>query len=203
MNIHISWNNEKNRIILPVNPEEYQLSGSMNNTSVTVHNFGEINLKGKRNLRDISFESFFPGASYSFSQDRFKDPYYYVEKFEKLMEDNETVHLVITETNINGFFTVESFAYGNKDGTKDVYYTLVLKEYREINSKRVKKKKSDSYKWKKNDTWQSVTKKQLGSSKNWKKIKKKNAAVIKKAKKKYPKKKERDALIGYKVVLKV
>ena len=203
MNIHINWDNDGKGFILPINPESFQLVGAMNNTTINIHNLGEINLKGKRTLKSISFESFFPANQYYFSQDTFHDPYYYVENINKLMEQNETIHLVITETNINGFFTIDSFGYGNNDGSKDVYYTISLKEYREAKSKRVSKKKANSYKWKKNDTWQSVTKKQLGSSKNWKKVKKKNAAVIKKAKKKNPGKREKDALVGYKVVLKI
>lgn len=212
MDIHIKWNNDANGIMLPVNPESFILSDSMMNTSVNIHNLGEINLKGKRGLQGITLESFFPGQPYSFAKGVFQDPYnFYVKQLVKLMEDNTTVHLVITETEINGFFTIESFNYGHEERNKDVAYTLGLKEFREIGStsagaasgKRVtKSKKATTVTWKKGDTWQKLTKKILGSSSSWKTQKKNNKKVIAKAKKKNKGKKENVALIGFKVVIK-
>ena len=206
MDIYIKWDSDKKGFLLPINPEGFELTDSMNNTSVIVHNLGEINLKGKRSLWTITLESFFPHQKYSFSRGAYHDPYeYYIKKLKKLFEKNTTIHLIITQTSINGFFTIESFTYGNKEKNGDVSYSLSLKEFREIGSSSVKRiaksPKNGTYVWKKGDTWQKITKKCLGSSKNWKKIKKRNAAVIKKAKKKHPKKKESAALIGYKVVV--
>lgn len=227
MDIYIKWDSDKKGFLLPINPEGFELTDSMNNTSVIVHNLGEINLKGKRSLWTITLESFFPHQKYSFSRGAYHDPYeYYIKKLKKLFEKNTTIHLIITQTSINGFFTIESFTYGNKEKNRDVSYSLSLKEFREIKSSSVKKKKTTKkiyggsgaagagsssrvtktpqtgvYVWKKGDTWQKVTKKCLGSSETWKITKQRNATVIKKAKKKHPKKKENAALIGYKVVV--
>lgn len=229
MDIYIKWDSDKKGFLLPINPEGFELSDSMNNTSVIVHNLGEINLKGKRSLWTITLESFFPHQKYSFSRGAYHDPYeYYIKKLKKLFEKNTTIHLIITQTSINGFFTIESFTYGNKEKNGDVSYSLSLKEFRAIKSSSVsvKKKKTTKkiyggsgaagagsssrvtktlqtgvYVWKKGDTWQKVTKKCLGSSETWKITKQRNATVIKKAKKKHPKKKENAALIGYKVVV--
>lgn len=227
LDIYIKWDSDKKGFLLPINPEGFELTDSMNNTSVIVHNLGEINLKGKRSLWTITLESFFPHQKYSFSRGAYHDPYeYYIKKLKKLFEKNITIHLIITQTSINGFFTIESFTYGNKEKNGDVSYSLSLKEFREIKSSSVKKKKTTKkiyggsgaagagsssrvtktpqtgvYVWKKGDTWQKVTKKCLGSSETWKITKQRNATVIKKAKKKHPKKKENAALIGYKVVV--
>ena len=65
-----------------------------------------------------------------------------------------------------------------------------------------KQVKTVTHKWKKGDTWQKLAKSNLGSSKNWKNVRKANLSVVKKAKKKHPKKKEKLALVGYKVVIK-
>ena len=116
--------------------------------------------------------------------------------------------MVITETSINGYFTIENLNYGHNEKTNDVAYSMELKEYRELGSTKVttkrvtKEVKTTSRKWKKGDTWQKVTKAVLGSSSTWKTQQKNNKSVISKAKKKYPKKKENDALIGYTVVIK-
>lgn len=208
MDITISWNNEEESITLPINPSSFEITGSQNNTSLYIHNMGEINLKGKRGLYGISIESFFPAQEYDFAHGEFYEPYeYYCEKLQALYEDNETVHLVITETDINLFCTIETFTHGEEDRSGDVKYSLAFKEYREIvstkSNKRISTKKTTaSYVWKKGDTWAKVCKKKLGSSKNWKAVRKKNLAVIKKAKKKHPMAKESVALIGYKVVIK-
>lgn len=212
MDIHIRWNNDKKSIQIPVLPESFEIEDSNNDTVVTIHNLGDINLKGKRGLYGLSFESFFPAQEYDFEHGTHHDPYdYYVANLKSLFENNTTVHVIITETNINGFFTIESFTYGQSEKTKDVDYSLSFREYRSISStsngtsKRGRANKGVSTKtvtWKKGDTWQKVTKKVLGSSKTYKKQKKNNKAVIKKAKKKHPKKKEALALVGYKVVIK-
>lgn len=209
MDIYIKWDSDKKGFLLPINPEGFELSDSMNNTSIIVHNLGEINLKGKRSLWTITLESFFPHQKYSFSRGAYHDPYeYYIKKLKKLFEKNTTIHLIITQTSINGFFTIESFTYGNKEKNGDVSYSLSLKEFRAIKSSSVsvKKKKTTKkiyggsgaagagsssrvtktpqtgvYVWKKGDTWQKVTKKCLGSSETWKITKQRNATVIKKA----------------------
>lgn len=222
MNIFINWDDDEESIQLPINPQSFSVEGAQNNTSVIVQNLGEINLKGKRNLYGLSFESFFPAQQYDFCKCNCKEPFYYISQLKVLLENNTTIHLVITDTDVNMQCTIESFSYGQAERNGDVNYSLSLKEYREFKNtdvsankttnttvkkaatKRTSKTvKSQSYKWKKGDTWHKVAKKKTGTSANYKAIRKQNKTVIKKAKKKYPKKKEKDALVGYKVVIKV
>lgn len=211
MDIFINWDNDSKSIQIPILPESFMLEDTMNNTTLTIHNLGDINLKGKRGLYILAFESFFPSQDYDFARCQFKDPYeHYIKKLKKLFEDNETLHLIITETNINSHFTIDSFSYGHDEKTKDVRYSLSFTEYRTIKStsagtakaRASKAVKSQTVTWKKGDTWQKVTKKVLGSSSTYKTQKKNNKAVINKAMKKHPKLKEKDALVGYKVVVK-
>lgn len=205
MEIYLCWNNDEKKIRLPINPSSFKVAASQNNQSVYVHNLGEVSLKGKRGLYGITLESFFPGQKYSFQHGAYHDPYkYYCTKLRRLFRKNETIHLIITDTNINMFCTIESFAYGEADQSGDVSYTLALKEYRmHGTAKRIStKKKEATYTWKKGDTWSKVVKRHMGSSDTWKKVRAANQNVIRKAKKNAPKKKEVDALIGYKVVIK-
>ena len=220
MDIYIKWKDDTESIQIPVLPESFELSESVNNTTVNVHNLGDINLKGKKGLNGLSFESFFPCQNYGFLHGGFKsDPYEsYISKINKLVEDNTTVHVIITETDINGFFTIESFIYGHSEKVKDIDYSIGFIEYKAISStsdgtsnagRDNKGKTSKTVKWKKGDTWQKITKSVLGSSKTWKTQQKNNKSVVTKAKKAYKKKhpkvktiKEATALIGYKVVIK-
>lgn len=205
MDIHIKWDDDKKGFQFPVNPSGINVSESMNNTSLYVHNKGEINLKGKKGLRTTSWSSFFPMQDYDFCQCKPRDAYdYYCANLKKLMEKNETVHLIVTGTDIDMFCTIDSFEHGPQERVEDVTYTISFKEYVDVNLKKRHKKstKTKEIKWKKGDTWHKLTKKVLGSSSKWKTVRKNNAKVIHKAKKKHPKAKEATALVGYKVVIK-
>ena len=212
MDMYINWNNDQNSMLIPINPNAFQKAGSQNNTSVYIHDFGEINLKGKRGLYTLSLESFFPAQQYHFQHGPFYHPYdFYCKNLTSLYENNETVHLIITNTDINMYCTIESFSHGEEERNGDVKYSLSFKECRPtVSTERVTTKtRQSSYIWKKGDTWPKVCKKILGTSNNWKVIRKQNATVISKAKKiykkKYPKAKsvsETVALIGSRVVIK-
>lgn len=205
MEIYLCWNDDKNKILFPINPSSFTNEASQNNQSVYVHNLGELSLKGKRGLYSITLESFFPAQKYDFQKGRWHDPYdYYCDKLRKLFEKNKTVHLVITETSINMYCTIDSFSYGEEDQSGDVYYSLTLKEYRTATAtKRIStKKKNTTYTWRKGDTWPKVVKKHTGSSSTWKAVRKLNLATVNKAKRKNPKKKEALALVGYEVTIK-
>ena len=214
LDMYIKWtqSGKTKQIRLPVLPSSFTMSNSQNNTSVMVHNFGELNLKGKRGLWEITIDSFFPKRKCEFEHGTHQKRYnYYIRLIKKLFENNTTVIFLITGTTISFNCTITDFSYGEEDGTGDVSYSITFKEYRETAVKELKNIQSKkritmtavtgAYKWKKGDTWPKVCKKKLGTSKNWKKVRKSNLAVIKKAKKKYPKKKEILALVGYKVVI--
>lgn len=228
MDIYIKWNNDTESIQLPVLPASFEVAGSQNNTSVNVHNLGEVNLKGKRNLFEISFSSFFPCQQYDFCKCEAMEPSYYVQTLQKILEDNTTVHVIITDTDCNFFCTLESFDYDMKEKTMDVGFNVSFKEYRVVNpvttqatvkNKKVKKPrtkrtskevKSKSYTWKKGDTWNKVAKHQTGDSANGSALKKINQKLIDKLSLAYYKKtktdkkiKMDDILVGQKVVIKV
>jgi hypothetical protein len=223
LDIFINWGkNDKYGFLLPVNPESYSVENAQQNTSVTIHDFGELNLKGKRALKKVSWSCFFPHEKYDFSRTKFEDPItFYVFKLTNLLEKNTTVHVMIGEK-LNLYGTIESFTWGEDEGTGDVNYSISIKEDRvaqetaEAEADGAMNAAGDvpggaakiSYKWKKGDTWKNVCKAKLGdnSAKVWKKNQKDNKKVITKAKKAYKKKhkkagKEAVALIGYKVVL--
>ena len=54
MDIYLNWDSDKKSILLPINPESFEISGTQNKQSTYVHNLGEINLKGKRGLYSIT-----------------------------------------------------------------------------------------------------------------------------------------------------
>lgn len=215
MNIHIKWNNDKSDLQLPVLPEAFEISGMQNNSTITIHDFGDINLLGVRSLYEITLESFFPHMHYDFCKCKPKKPYEYIEKLRNLFEKNTVVHLIITGTKINSHFTISSFSFGEEERVGDVRYSITLTEYRKpkvakkskqkanksstkiqlAKGARISKKtKSCTYKCKKGDTLQKVSKYLTGTSANWR-------AIYNQNKKKIGTKKKLKA--GMKLVIKI
>lgn len=121
------------KIQLPVPPAEFSISKAQGNETVTVENVGEINLIGKEKLSSISLSSFFPAQKYQFVQvGNLLKPYEYTKIIDSFKISGKPIRLLITETDINDFFTIDSFEYGEKDGSGDVYFSISFKQYKYI-----------------------------------------------------------------------
>ncbi|MDO5096498.1 MAG: hypothetical protein Q4D65_08045 [Peptostreptococcaceae bacterium] len=119
---------------LPVNPQSFSDEQSHNNPRFQTYALGEIKANGKRNLREIVIESFFPKRYQSFcTYKEFPSPYECKAIIEKWKESGKPIRLLITETNINFAYTIDKFICLEKDGTGDLYFQLELSEYRFLN----------------------------------------------------------------------
>ena len=138
--------------MLHLNPESFSFTEKHNNTSVNVNSIGEVNLIGKRGLKEVTISSFFPNQNYNFGNNSGrKKPYAYVNTILKWKEAGKPVRLIVGG-NINVQVTIESFKYGEQDGTGDVYYLLGVKEYRAVTVTKVKKKSTSKKKTTKKKT---------------------------------------------------
>ncbi len=121
---------------LPVPPAAITVTAGNNTQTVDIYNLGEINLKGKPKLSGISFSTFFPSVYYAFCQYKnIKGALWSAELIDNWRKAGEPIKIIITGTNINMAATIENFTYGWKHGTKDIDFTLELKEYRYLESK--------------------------------------------------------------------
>lgn len=194
MDIYIIQGNSQLRI--PVLPSSYELESGADNQTETVITLGEISMLGKRTLKTVSISSIFPAQKYWFcNYQTFPKPNECVNMVEK-MKNNGYVQLIASGSKkINMFCTIETFTWGEDDGTKDINYTIEFKEYRKINnngsSRPEKNKAKTTYTVKKGDTLQKISKKTTGTTKNWKTIKKKNKLKSNKLK------------VGQKLVIKI
>ena len=192
-----------NSISIPVLPSEYKVQSKQNNQTENIIGIGEISLKGKRGLRSVSFSSFFPfrkDSSYC-RKGRILKPLQYVNAIER-MKQVGTVKLVITGSPLRMTCTIESFEWGENDGTGDISYTISFKEYRHISASRSSvvqdnasggqgvdtaqaqesqrtepQRSTQEYTVKKGDTLTAIAKRLTGSS-NWKQIYNANRSVI-------------------------
>ena len=119
-------------INLPVLPSSFMLSVSNKNGTVNINNEGEYNMIGKTGLKTITLESFFPAQEYDFCLCTPQAPSSYVSTIESWRTSGSPCQLTITGTPVDMPCLIESFSYGSKDSTPDLYFSLVLKEYRYI-----------------------------------------------------------------------
>lgn len=190
MEVWLSWQNNKERLRLPVLPYFEVRVGNMN-TRVNINELGNINLIGKSDLKEMTLETFFPAQEYYFCEyTGFPKPYECVEIIEGWRKSGKPIRLIITDTPINLALAIEKFSYGENDGSGDVYFTLGLAEYVFTNVKttsksygytqnniRPAKEIPSTYVKKKNDNPITVAKKTTGNSANAKEIMDRNPHV--------------------------
>ncbi|MBC8580010.1 LysM peptidoglycan-binding domain-containing protein [Zhenhengia yiwuensis] len=194
MDYYLSFNNNEERLRLPVIPSSFEVSIPHQNTTINITNLGEINLIGKTGLATMTIESFFPKQQYSFCLYKdFPHPYDCIKLLLKWKESGKPIRVIVTETPINYAMAIESITYSEVDGTGDVYFILELKEYKFIKAsnvtttttangitlkvpetKREIKTTPNEYVVKKGDTLWGIAKKVTGEGSNYKAIAKKN-----------------------------
>lgn len=181
MEFWLSYNNNAERLQLPVNPGEFTVSKANQNQTININNVGEINLIGKPGLTTISLASFFPAHNYTFCQYQgFPSPYDCVKLIDSWKLSGKPIRLIVTDTNtdiINMAMAIETFEYGQKAGSEDIYYTLSLKEYRFLNfapltgtsptTRSVDKEVAKEYTVKPGDSLWMIAKKLTGNGANY------------------------------------
>ena len=184
--------------ILPsaINVQDYAITNDSNITGL-----GDVTVFGGKGLRTIEISSFFPNPKRKYRFVNYTDypkQYDCVTKIKKWMDKGEVLRFIVTGTEINFQVRITDFEYSEQDGTRDVYFTINLKEYRKIkiSSTTPKKKKTDNkdrtdtketdnkpkqktYTVKSGDTLYDIAKKHYGKGSDYKKI-------IEKNKSKYP-----------------
>lgn len=195
MEIWLKQNSEEFRFAIL--PSEYEVTSESNNTPVIINSLGEINLIGKRKLKNISFSSLFPKQIYNMCQyTTFPEPQESVDIIER-MKDGGVVQLIMTGTPVNMECTIENFTWGENDGTKDINFSVELKEYRRVKVKvreireqlpksvtpaatnrSAKEVKSTVYTVVKGDCLSKIAKNLTGNSANWHAIYEQNKEVI-------------------------
>ena len=193
MEIWLSWQNNTERLRLPVLPPSFGVEVGNLNTRVNINEIGNINLIGKSDLKEITIERFFPAQEYYFCEyTGFPKPYECVDMIEGWRLSGKPIRLIITETPINLALAIDNFTFGERDGTGDVYYNLELSEYVFLEIKTVAKQREykvetqrpttkevpKTYIVKSGDSLWAISKRLTGNGNNWRTIYNKNKSVI-------------------------
>jgi nucleoid-associated protein YgaU len=189
----LTFNNGKEKIRLPVNPESITISSPFNYEDINVNQLGEITIIGERGLKEFSFSSFLP-RDYNPTYCEYTNipkPWDVVKALERWRDSRDPCRLIVTSTPINTLVTIREFSYEpDKAGNPgDIYFSITLKEYRYISFAKVKSNKSKktrpstkskpkTYVVKKGDCLWKIAKRFYGDGSKWRTIYNANKKVI-------------------------
>ena len=143
------------KILLPVAPPELQIKVNNQNRTVSLINFGEINVLRKEGLRDISFTCLIPQIEYPFAvyMDGFKPALFFLDAFKELKESQEPFQFLVTrfkngellfESNYKVSLEYHVVTEDWENNTFDLEVEIVLKEFRDFGTKKVEIYEADA-----------------------------------------------------------
>jgi nucleoid-associated protein YgaU len=133
----LTYNGGTEKIRFPVLPARINVKKANSSKSVSIQGLGEVIIKGDPSAVEISFSSFFPALPF-LGVEVETSPSELEEKITACQNSEKPVQFLITGTNINMFFSIESFNVHEDGGdVGTLHYTLNLKEYKEVSARRV------------------------------------------------------------------
>lgn len=139
MKIELSFNNHEESFVIPINPATIEITQAHVNTKVNILNVGEINLKGKCGLTNISFSSFFPSEKSPHRKRADRNAEEYVSLIKKWKNSDRPIRVIITTDDINLPMLIDNFSETITEGLQDIKYTINLSEYRFLKVPKIKK----------------------------------------------------------------
>ena len=131
MEIYLGTDNDKIRF--PVVPSAIGVNRSNNIDTESVLKLGEVPIFNGTSLKTIELTSFFPNQEYSFCDYiGFMKPYEFSDKIQKWMYEGKPLRIIVTDSPTNMQCLIQQFDTVEQDGTRDLYFTLNLLEYRPI-----------------------------------------------------------------------
>jgi len=136
----LTHNGESEKLRFPILPESITVKNGSLNKSVSIAGLGEIVIKQDRPALGIEFSCFFPATPFPGVQ--FTDltpPKTIKDKIMSWKDSDTPSHFLLTGTSLNMYCTIENFPCTEQGGDiGTIYYSLVLKEYREVSARQVK-----------------------------------------------------------------
>ncbi|MBE6722692.1 MAG: LysM peptidoglycan-binding domain-containing protein [Ruminococcaceae bacterium] len=133
----------KSAPVMPITPKTIQASNGINFETINIHTMGNVNIAGYKVPATIKMDLMFPAQYYPFVVLNVgvlpKDPYSYVALFQRYETQQTVLRFIVTGTPTNIPVQVESLEHREQDGTNDIYATLTLREYRDLQTQQQNK----------------------------------------------------------------
>ena len=143
MEIYLGTDNDKIRF--PIVPSSIGVNRSNNIDTQAVIKLGEVPIFNGTSLKTIELTSFFPNQEYNFCDyTGFMKPYEFSEKIQKWMYEGKPLRVIVTDSPTNMQCLIQQFDTVEQDGTRDLYFTLNLLEYRPIEVSNLNNSSSNS-----------------------------------------------------------
>lgn len=195
------WLKDRNNkyLRLPVNPPEITLTSPFGINNIKVAGLGEISIPGERELKTVSFDSFFPrdyNPNYC-EYSGFPKPKDWVKQIESWRDTRKNIRLIISGTDISipvliSVFDIQPERAGH---VGDIYYSIEFIEFkapsvRKLADKNGTKKvasstrpatnnsKSKTHTVKKGDSLWTISKTYYGKGSDFEKIYQANKSII-------------------------
>ena len=131
MELYLGTDNDKIRF--PVVPSAIGVNRSNNIDTQSVIKLGEVPIFNGTSLKTIELTSFFPNQEYDFCDYKgFMKPYEFSNKIQKWMYEGKPLRIIVTDSPTNMQCLIQQFDTAEQDGTRDLYFTLNLLEYKPI-----------------------------------------------------------------------
>lgn len=131
MEIYLGTDDDKIRF--PIVPSSIGVNRSNNIDTQSVLKLGEVPIFNGTSLKTIELTSFFPNQEYSFCDYAgFMKPYEFSDKIQKWMYEGKPLRVIVTDSPTNMQCLIQQFDTVEQDGTRDLYFTLNLLEYRHV-----------------------------------------------------------------------
>lgn len=179
---------ENKEILFPITPfVTYKESMTISSQDLFV--FGEIDSGTTSKLDVWSAESFFPDINNNYDFDLSKAKYhpnFYIIALSRWMKEQQVLRFQYYSDALilNDYYCkITGFTHGEKNGSKNVYYTLDFREYKELkvdstnivdNTSSIQRYGSDTYYVGEGDTLVTIAAKIYGDSTKWSYLMSKN-----------------------------
>lgn len=121
-------------LILPVTPAKYVWRHLTKIEVVSLDQVGEASLHGGPKLGDCTLENvLLPAQEYPFMVPGGQAaPYVYLETLEAWCDKGARLQWMVSATPVNASVIIEEISQGERDGTNDVYVTIILRQWKRL-----------------------------------------------------------------------
>lgn len=121
-------------LILPVTPARYFWRHPTKLETVSLDQLGEATLHGGYKMGDCTLEDvLLPAKQYPFIVPGGRvDPYGYLYDLEVWCDTGAQLQWIVSGTSVNASVLIKEITQGERDGTNDLYLTIVMKQWRRL-----------------------------------------------------------------------